>query len=131
MRLCYRAQLYTHFFAISFLSLDRIYLTNFTLTRLFIPFLSLFSQQRTTNTRSYSLGTIVAIQKILRVKIAVEVEVLAVVQTHRLIQVLEVLHPIVEPHEGHVIQIEAVLERSIPKQFPNLGMSQASRHSNR
>ena len=75
-------------------------------------------------------GTKVAIQRILRIKITVEVEVLAIVRPHRLIQVFEVLHPVVEPRERHVIQIEAVLEGPVLQQFPNLGMSQASRHSN-
>ena len=66
------------------------------------------------NTRSYSLGTKVAIQRILHIKITVKVKVLTVIRPHRLIQVLKVLHPVVEPHEGHVIQIEAALEQPVP-----------------
>ena len=47
---------------------------------------------------------------ILRVKITIVVEVLPNVQPHRLIQVHKVFHPVVEPRERHVIQVEAALE---------------------
>ena len=83
------------------------------------------------NTRSYPPGTRVAIQRILHVKITVVVKVLTIIQSHCLVKIHKVLHSVVEPHEHHIIQVEAKLEQSVPQQFPNLGMLQASRHSNR
>ena len=83
------------------------------------------------NARSYSLGTKVAILGILCIKITIKVEVLTIIRSHRIVQVCKILHPIVEPCEHHIIQVEAALEQPVPQQFPNLGMLQASRHSNR